>query len=195
MLKIKNNANTELDNANMENAHEGFKSIVDRCAKRESNRVIPNSATCHATYLLYKLLESAVKPKHPVRIISGELKMSVYNQLVEILEKCMKAGVKMQVVVLDGVENPNGENKFYEQLHTYDKATCYEPNKANPKDIAGKTPHMLMVGDRGYRYETNTKTHSARANFNNPDFVWNLNNFFNGLIESDAVSQIKRKQP
>ena len=184
------------NDAYMGNAHKGFRDIVDRCAKKELDRMIPNSAICHAAYLVYKLLESAVKHKNPtiVRIISGKLDKRVYNQdkLVEVLERCKESGVEMQVIVLDGVDDPNGNggNKFYTRLRDYDQATCYEPNKANPADIAGKTPHMLMVGEQGFRYETNTKTHSARANFNNPDFVKRLNAYFDELINSGAVSQI-----
>ena len=167
---IQIDANDIQNDANIDNAHKGFRKIVDRCAKKELDRMIPNSAICHAAYLVYKLLESAAKHKSPiVRIISGKLDKNVYNQdkLVDVLEKCKESGVEMQVIVLDGVDDPNGNggNKFYTSLKDYDKATCYEPNKANPKDIAGKTPHMLMVGEQGFRYETNTKTHNALYRF------------------------------
>ena len=192
---IQIDANDIQNDANIDNAHKGFRKIVDRCAKKELDRMIPNSAICHAAYLVYKLLESAAKYKSPiVRIISGKLDKNVYNQdkLVDVLEKCKESGVEMQVIVLDGVDDPNGNggNKFYTSLKDYDKATCYEPNKANPKDIAGKTPHMLMVGEQGFRYETNTKTHNAYANFNDPDVVKRLNASFDELINSDAVSKI-----
>ena len=186
-------ANTKSKNdADMSNAHEGFRDIVDLCAKKKLNREIPNSATCHAAYLLYKLLKGAAKHKYPVRIISGQLKMSVYNQLVGVLERCEKSGVEMDVVVLEDVDNPNGENEFYMRLQKYDKAKCYKPNNANKKAIADSTPHMLIVGKQGFRYETDTKTHSAIANFNNPDFVDILNAYFDQLIESNAFSPIDR---
>ena len=189
---IQIDANDIQNVANMDNARKGFRDIVDRCAKKELNHVIHNAAICHAAYLVYKLLESAVKHKSPtiVRIISGKLDERVYNQdkFVEVLERCKESGVEMRVIVLDGVDDPNGNggNKFYTSLKDYDKATCYEPNKAN----AGKMSHMLMVGEQGFRYETNTTTHIARANFNNPNFVRTLNTYFDGLIESGAVAKI-----
>ena len=191
---MKNETKIEND-ADMGNAHEGFKDIVDLCYKKNLDRVIPNSATCHAAYLLYKLLKSAAKHKRRVRVISGRLDKRVYNQLVEVLQECQNAGVKMDVVVLEGVDDPNGGNKFYTSLLGYDKARCYKPTNDNKKSVADRTPHMLMVGDHGFRYETNTKTHSARANFNNPNFVKRLNAYFDRLFESDKVSPIERKQP
>ena len=194
---MKNETKIEND-ADMGNAHEGFKDIVDLCYKKNLNRVIPNSAISHATYLLYKLLKSVVKHKrNHVRIISGRLDKRVYNQLVEVLQECQNAGVKMEVVVLEGVDDPNGGNKFYTSLLGYDKARCYEPTNANKKAIAGGTPHMLMVGNHGFRYETDTKTHRARANFHNPNFVEMLNTYFDRLVdrllESNAISLSTRR--
>ena len=181
--------------ANMDNADKGFRDIVDQCYKKDLNRVIPNSAISHAAYLTYKLLKSAVKHKRRhVRIISGQLDKSVYNQLEGVLEECQKANVKMQVVVLEGVDDPQ-ENLFYKSLLGYDNADCYEPTNANEIAIAGGTPHMLLVGNHSFRYETDTQTHRARANFKNPGFVKILNEYFDGLvgrlIKSNAISLCK----
>ena len=181
--KIENDADMgNAHKADMGNAHKGFKDIVDLCYKKNLDRVIPNSATSHATYLLYKLLKSAAKRKRRVRIISGRLDKHVYNQLVGVLQECQNAGVDMDVVVLEGVDDPNGGNKFYTNLLGYDKARCYEPTNDNKKAVAGGTPHMLLVGNHGFRYETDTETHRARANFKNPGFVKILNEYFDGLV-------------
>ena len=176
------------NHVDMNNAHKEFRDVVDQCAEGSLDRWIPNSATTHAAYLLYKLLESAAKRKSHVRIISGQLDKRVYNQpqMLDALDKCIHAQVKMDVAVLEEVDG-DSDNKFHERLKAYVNAQCYELSKDASAD---NVPHMLVVGEKGLRYETNTKTHAAYANFNDTDFVKVLNQYFEQLIEDGTLSRI-----
>ena len=184
-------ANKTTENTNhvdMNNAHKEFRDIVDQCAEDNLDRRIPNSATTHAAYLLYKLLEGAAKRKSHVRIISGQLDKRVYNQpkMLDALGECIRAQVKMDVAVLEEVDG-DSDNEFHELLKDYDNVQHYELSKDASTD---NVPHMLVVGEKSFRYETNTKTHSAYANFNDTDFVKVLNQYFEQLIEDGTLSHI-----
>jgi len=177
--------NTNQNEASMQNAHDGFREIVDRCHKQNLDQWIPNSAISHAAYLLYKLLQVAAKHKRRIRIISGRLDRRVYDQLADTLQTCIDAKVRMDVVVLDGVDGGSeGENPFYRRLQAYPGAHCYAPAPGGEKI---HMPHMLVVGDSSFRYEIDPEAHKAKANFNNRTITEILNEHFDRLIEGDSV--------
>ncbi|MDA8012210.1 MAG: hypothetical protein MPJ83_07760 [Gammaproteobacteria bacterium] len=177
---------TSQNEASMQNSHEMFKDVVDRCHKKNLDQWISNSATSHAAYLLHKLLQIAAKRKRDIRIISGRLDRRVYDQLEDMLQECIDAEVKMDVVVLDGVDGgEEGENPFYQKLREYSGAQCYAPK---PGGETVRIPHMLVVGDSGFRYEVDPESHKAKANFNNPAIAEMLIEHFDGLIKRGAVA-------
>ncbi|MDA7967660.1 MAG: hypothetical protein MPK31_01800 [Gammaproteobacteria bacterium] len=175
---------TSQNGASMENSHELFREIVDRCHKKSLDQWIFNSATSHAAYLLQKLLQAAAKRKRGIRMISGRLERLVYDQLTDALQKCMDAEVEMDVVVLDGVDGGEEGNVFYRKLRAYPRARRYAPAPGGKKI---RLPHMLVVGDSSLRYEVNRESHEARANFNSPAIAGILIEHFDELIGGDAV--------
>jgi len=177
--------NMSKNEASMQNAHEMFREIVDRCHKRNLNQRIHNSAISHAAYLLYKLLQAAAKGKRRIRMISGSLDRRVYDQLTDTLQACIDAEVRMDVVVLDDVDGGSeGGNPFYRRLRAHPGARCYAPAPGGKKI---RIPHMLVVGDSSYRYEIDPEAHKANANFNNREIAEMLNEHFDRLIASGSV--------
>ena len=174
------------NDVSMQNTHEVFREIVDHCHKRNLDQWIPNSATSHAVYLLHKLLQVAAKRKRRIRMISGSLDRRVYDQLADALQACINAEVRMDVVVLDGVDGAREENSFYRRLREYPKARCYAPKAGG----AIHMPHMLVVGDSSFRYEIDPESHKAKANFNNREIAEILNKHFDRLIGGADVVQI-----
>lgn len=178
-------AEARMREADIANATEDFKSLVNTCRAKERNRWISNLVPSHAAYLLQTLLLMAAKKELPVRIITGEMDYAIYNQLCGALQKCIDAGVEITAVIAKGVDNAD-LNDFYRMLRHYEGARCFT---AAP-DYAEKLPHMLVVGDQAFRYEVDPSSYEASANFHSPSTAELLIDYFEEWQSEGLFSEI-----
>lgn len=171
-----------------DDAHDGFRKIVDKCKKKKLNQSIPNSTISHATYLLHALLGVAADDKAGIRLVSGKFDRRVYDRLVDDLQKCVDAELSIDVVVTDDVDvGEDGVNEFHERLKSHKKTTFHAPIEGY---VGAELPHMFVVDGTSFRYEPNPKTHEALANFHNPDIAKLLNNAFDQMIGRSVATRV-----
>ncbi|RLL49137.1 hypothetical protein D8Y20_13310 [Mariprofundus sp. EBB-1] len=153
----------------MSKKFETFESWVTYCRNEESSSFIDNAAWDHALFLFKNLLSVAAEKGEDVRLVSGHLNSDFFNQILEELEQCVKAGVLIDVIVLDrSLSDP--ANIFEKKLGAYEKGSILYC----PKAISSSLPHMLLVGDRRFRLETDHEQTKALASFNNKEMVKTL---------------------
>lgn len=148
----------------MSKTNDSFELKVDNCRKNESDELIQNAAWDHAVYLFKNLLEVAAEKKESVRLISGHLNNKFYSELSDVLQKCIDANVKFELIVLDD-EIDEQKNNFLQILQNYHNGEVY----ILPAGYKFSAPHMLLVGDKAkrFRLETDHSQTKAVASFNN----------------------------
>ena len=143
-----------------------FELKVDRCRKSNSPELISNAAWSHAVYLFKNLLEVAADKNEDVRLVTGSLNDSFYSELEEPLNKCINAGVNIEVVVLDGNAELDG-NIFASVINGYQHGYLDQ----TPEGYSLGAAHMLLIGKNAarFRLETDHEQTKAVASFNNPE--------------------------
>lgn len=151
-----------------------YEGYVLECYKGKKNTDIHNASTENALLLFKTLLDEALKAKKDVRIISGSLLASFYNELVEKIQQVLNSGTKVDVIVEKDLADINDieNNKFYQKFK-------HNIISAQPK-FKG-LPNFIVVGNSAYRFEKNKEAHKAVANFNNPSMGEFLVDMFDNL--------------
>jgi len=153
-----------------------FELKVDYCRQHLDSKLIDNTARGHyAAYLFKNLLEVAATEKDKVRIISGTLNASFYDQFREQIQACMDAGVEIELIVLD---NPKAldENAFVNDIKNYSNGSVF----TSPLNPVIGAPHMMLIGEKGQRFrlEVDHTQTKAVASFNNPHMGSTLLNIY-----------------
>ena len=154
---------------------EEFRDIVEECRKGKKNRIIHNASRNHAYILFKNLIEEAKENNEEVRIVSGCLDLSFYDDLVEITRSCLDNGVKFTVLVA-GCDFELSSNKFAQLINSHDNGTLITNS-----DISINGPHFIIVGDNKYRLELDDDLSTAIANFNDPVVADSLIEVFSDL--------------
>ena len=154
-----------------------FERIVRDCARNNSTRVIENASAEHALVLIRTLFETAVRHKEEVRIVSGRLLESFYEELVDTARQALDCGVRFSVLVLNGKQLEG--NRFAETMkeHANGSLAVLEHDEKS-------LPHFVVVGDRRFRVEIDDERKIATASFNNDTIPPMLIRFHRELIET-----------
>lgn len=148
---------------------------VARCRAKNLPDLIENAAWDHAVTLFKELLGAAAENEEMVRVVSGTLNSQFYNELSDELDACIKAGVNIELIVLDGDADLVG-NVFAEKIEAYENGEAFKVAKANKISAA----HMLLIGDgRRFRLETDHEQTKAIASFNNGSMGESLLSIYN----------------
>lgn len=141
-----------------------FELKVDRCRKDDSSELIDNAAWSHAIYLFKNLLEVAAEKGEDVRLVTGSLNNEFYSSLNESLTKCMNNNAHIELVVLDGNTDLEG-NVFADNVKQYLNGNVI----TTPVGYSLDASHMLLIGKNAerFRLETDHAQTKAVASFNN----------------------------
>lgn len=135
-----------------------YEEYVSLCYEKDKNENIHNATTENALLLFKKLLEKADKNKQDVRIVSGGLLASFYNELVEPLRRVINNGNHVQIITeydINDIDNNNVYQIFKDKI-------------TDARVVFKELPNFIVIGNNAYRYEQDKTSHKAIANFNNP---------------------------
>ncbi len=143
-----------------------YKDLISKCQKDKINKLLLNSSTEHASWVIFNLLNSAIEDNSELHLIVGNFHSNAYTEVVEKkFDECMEINLRMHILLTD--ETSEGSNKtLINKLKNYSNATFY-----TKKNEAEAAPHMFVVGDSAFRYEPNPEQHKAILNFNDKDFT------------------------
>lgn len=153
---------------------DSFERIVRDCAKNNRSRVIENASAEHALVLIRILFETAMRHKEEVRIVSGQLLKSFYEQLVDTACQALDRDVRFSVIVLTDSQRLKG-NRFAELM------TDHKNGSIAVIDADTRPPHFVIVGERRYRVEMDDERKIALASFNDDTITPMLLELFSGL--------------
>ena len=140
---------------------DSFERIVQDYAENDSPHVIENASIDHALVLIGRLFETARRHKEEVRIVSGRLLKSFYQNLIDSARKVLDDGVQVSVVVLSNDDSQLNGNGFYDLLNRHKNGRVDVLDRD-----AESMPHFVVVGERRYRVEVDDKRKKAFAAFN-----------------------------
>jgi len=156
-----------------------FKTRVDRCKRKLAPDIIDNAGREHAKYLVEALLDVAASKKEPVVIVTGVFDPGFYGDLVASFQKCVNAGVTIDVIVLDGSRldsHPITKAISSPRLSVRTIDSMQDPETAT-------APHFVLVGDRRYRLERDHDHDIAVASFNDVQMGRWLKSIYAWLVE------------
>ncbi len=157
-----------------------FVKKVRQYQEQEVNRAIEHASLSHTVEVLRNLFRLAAKQGEPVRIVTGCLNASFYNELTDELSQYLASDqAAIEIIVLNPEADLYG-NEFAAAVISSGKGKISQVTKGG---YLATHPHFLLVGSRAYRYETDHEQTKAVANFNNPDIGSLLNRLFDGLAK------------
>lgn len=142
-----------------------FEKRVKECRKKRLPDILENCSEDHALFLFKELLDEAKEKKEPVKIISGNLKDEFYNKLVREVENLPEeASVRLTVL-----KNRNfSENNFIKTVAG--KKNGHVLVAKDGESLQNDIFHLVLVGDKKFRVETDHDKATALASFNSPNF-------------------------
>ena len=138
-----------------------FEQFVKKCAENNSSEIIENISTGHALVLARHLFAAAGRDRETVRIVSGRLLKSFYEELKEAAREALDLGARFKVVVLSDDPTQFRENGFADLVEKHENGEIHVLNKG-----AESMPHFMVVGESRYRIEVDASRKIARAAFN-----------------------------
>jgi hypothetical protein len=166
---------------------EGYKTLVDRCARERLDYVIPNGSPEHARVLIAKLLETA---RNSAAIVSGELidttgtGVEVYGfaDVVTSAQNFLRRQGSKLKIILERRIDKQLENRFLAEvindpLRKGQVAIYSDTGAVN----ATKTPHLMVTDALGYRLEIDNSNVEAFANFGDAPSAKEVLKLFDGL--------------
>ncbi len=156
----------------MNSTKDTFKKMVEECRKNESPKTIFNASKDHALVLFQELFTASIEHKEDVKIISGHLDDSFYNDLSIDLESCVGKGMAVEVIVLN--DRDLSSNKFAKIIQNSDRCSITQLPTGNKISSA----HFILVGNSRFRAETDHDQAKAIASFNNPSVGETLTEIF-----------------
>lgn len=162
-------------NCNLVRNMDSFERTVRDYAKNDRPGVIENASVEHALVLIRILFETAIRHKEEVRIVSGRLFKSFYEELVDTARRALDYGVQFSVLVLTSKRQLEG-NEFAKLITDHDNGSI-----AVIEDGDERLPHFVIVGDRRYRIEIDDERKIAVASFNDDTITPMLLEFYSRL--------------
>lgn len=153
-----------------------FEKLVEDCRASSSTKNITNATIDHALVLFRALFKDAKEKGEDVRIVSGCLKPSFYEQLVEQANELLSAGIKISVVVPQS--HHLEDNAFAQLLKKHENGRLIKI----PSSVESHTPHFILVGSSRYRLEQDHEQCTATACFSNSIVGTFLLGLFNHLV-------------
>ena len=155
---------------------DSFERIVRDCAKNNRSTVIENASQEHALVLIRVLIETAMRHKEDVRILSGNLLRPFYEKLVDTARQALNSGVLFSVLVQTGKQLAgNGFAGLMAEHGNGSIATLEDDDEA--------PPHFVVVGDRRYRVEIDDERKIALASFSDDTIAPLLSKLHDGLTK------------
>lgn len=154
-----------------------YKAYVLECYENNKDQDIHNASTENALLLFKTLLKKAFKNKEDVRIISGSLLASFYNELVVPMQDILNNNNSVKIIVEGDIDDKNNNN-FYKSFKDY-----IVDARVKFKEL----PNLILVGSNSYRYEEDKNSHKALANFNDKS----MGNFMQKVFD-DLLIDIKK---
>ena len=138
-----------------------FRALVTRAQQSKSPKIITNASLSHAAVLVEKLLKTADEDKLPIRIVSGCMASSFYEQFCGKFKDLLGKGLQIRALVEDD-SCLDGSHSICEEIRSHKNGSVLQL-----PDVGG-CPHFILVGDRVFRLETNHDLKSAKASFDDP---------------------------
>lgn len=150
-----------------------YEEYVLECYQKNKDQDIHNASTENALLLFKTLLKKAIKNKEDVRIISGSLLASFYNELITPMQGILNNNNSVNIIVEGDIDDKE-HNGFHKSFKDY-----IVDARVKFKGL----PNFILVGDNSYRYEEDKNSHKALANFNNKSVGSFMQEMFDDLLE------------
>ena len=163
--------------------------MVDSACENHENSVISNGKAVHAIYLLYKLIANA---KSEIRVLTGKLaptlddgRYHAYSdpKIIEAAAEFAANGGVLRILFADGSEEDRNTHPFIRNV--FERVPNAKLELGMPdNDVWGESdPHFITMDEEAYRFETNTMTKQALANFGDKELSRELTKLFDVLWE------------
>ncbi len=162
-----------------------FVKLIQECRETKSTRLIYNASIEHARDLFVELFKEAEEIEGSVNIVSGFLTEDFYNQFSDTVKRIIAKGIPVRLAVLD----PEVDLK----KHAFATSIKDSGGKLFQSDRKIKTPHYILVGDRGFRLETDHDNAKAVASFNNPEIAKMLNVHFHNFTQQAFMKDLTQE--
>ncbi len=162
-----------------------FAELIKELRKTKSSRLIYNASIEHAQDLFSELFKEAEETKGNVKIVSGILTEDFYGQFSDTVKRIIDQGISVQLAVLSPKVNL--------EKHVFATSILDRGGKVFQADEELDTPHYILVGDRGFRLETDHNKTKAVASFNNPEVAKRLEIHFANLVKLPTIREVARK--
>jgi len=141
-----------------------FSKLVKKCRLNNLDRIIHNSSSEHAQYLIRQLIEEAADKGEPVKIVSGTLREDFYEGVERSAKKALDKKVPFEVLVLYPKPEADIDNNRFAKFISENGGTV---NQAKSEELRHMS-HFVLTGNRRFRIETDHENAMAVANFNDP---------------------------
>lgn len=141
-----------------------YRVYVEWCRRRRSSMLLPHSTKTRAAIVIGSLLDLAAETGSPIRLVSGELAVGVFGDLIPNVVRALDAKCDLRIV-MERDHDAMLDNPFYATI----LARVPDAVRSLPTpltDVIGERTHFLLVGRTAYRVEVEDKTRKATACFN-----------------------------
>ena len=161
--------------------------MVDNACSDDLDKLISNGKAAHAIYLIYTLLKNA---KSTVNVLTGRLDAVIgegktYHaygdpELCRVANEFLKRGGALRVLLADDVSVDDlARHPFVKRVRGGRGFSIAR--------LAGRwkafSPHFIVKDEIAYRFEFDTKTHQASANFKDGKLGPELATLFGAMWE------------
>lgn len=161
--------------------------MVENACSRDLDKLISNSKAAHAVYLIYTLFKNA---KRTVNVLTGRLdavigegkRYHAYGdpELCRVADEFVQGGGALRILMADEVSPDDlAKHPFIKNVRG---GGGFDIGR-----LAGRwkafSPHFIVKDDIAYRFEFDTETHRASANFRDEKLGPELTTLFGTMWE------------